>query len=76
MKTQHIKFEILKDRLSLFYWNLIKLSLVLNIVLSGQICQDNFHSFCDVSDDITRKLDVCHREACGSIVSILLRFDR
>ena len=76
MKTQHLKFEILKERLSLFYCNHIQLNFVLNMLSIGQICKQIFHPFEDVKDDVTRSLDVCHRSACESIVSKLLEFDR
>ena len=46
------------------------------MLLMGHICKQNFHPFDDVKDDVTRSLDVCHRSACESIVSKLLRFDR
>ena len=39
MKTQHIKFEILKERLSLFDCNLIQHDFVLNMFSIGQICK-------------------------------------
>ena len=61
MKTQHIKFEILNERLSVFKCNLIQLNFVLNILLIGRICDANFHPFGDVRDDVTRSLNVCHR---------------
>ena len=61
MNTQHIKFEILNERLSVFKCNLIQLNFVLNILVIDRICDENFHSFDDVRDDVTRSLDVCHR---------------
>ena len=61
MKTQHIKIEILKERLRLLYCNLIQHNFVLNIFSSGQICKEIFHPFGDVMDDVTKSLDVCHR---------------
>ena len=61
MKTQHIKFEILNERLTLFKYNLIQLNFVLNMLVIGRICNANFHTFDDVKDDVTRTLDVCHR---------------
>ena len=74
MNTKHIKFEILIDRLCLFNYNLKQLNVVLNLII-GQNCKENFHPFGDVSDDVTRAFDTCHRLAYGSIVSNLLRFD-
>ena len=53
MKTQHIKFEILKEILSLFYCYLIQHNSVLNMLSTGQICKVNFHPFGDVMDDVT-----------------------
>ena len=76
MKTQHIKFEILKERLSLFYCNLIRCIFVLNMFSIGRICKEKFHSFGDVMDDVTKILDVCLGLAFDSIVSKPLRFDR
>ena len=61
MKTQHIKFEILNDRLSVFKCNRIQLNFVQNILVICRICDVNFHPFGDVKDDITGTLDVCHR---------------
>ena len=61
MKTQHIKFEILNERLTLFKCNLIQLNFVLNMLVIGRIGNANFHSFGDDRDDVTRSLDVCHR---------------
>ena len=29
--------------------------------LRDSVTPENFHPFCDVRDDITRSLDVCHR---------------
>ena len=52
MKTQHIKFEILNERLSVFKCNLIQLNFVQNILVIGRICDANFHLFGDVSDDV------------------------
>ena len=46
------------------------------MVLVGQFLNKRFLPFGDVSDDVTRSLDVCHKQACRSIVSKLLRFDR
>ena len=60
MKTQHIKFEILNERLSVFKSNLTQINFVQNILVIGQICDANFHPFGDVRDDVTRSLDVCH----------------
>ena len=57
MKTQHIKFETLKERLSLFDCNLIQHNFVLNIFSIGQICKENFHPFGEVMDDVTKNLD-------------------
>ena len=54
MKTQHIKFEILKERLSLYYCNLIQHNFVLDMFSIGQICEENFHPFGDVMDDVTK----------------------
>ena len=61
MKTQHIKFEILNERLSVFKCNLILLNFVLNVLVFGRIYDANFHPFGDVRDDVTKSLDVCHR---------------
>ena len=61
MKTQHIKIEILKERLRLFYCNFIQHNFVLNIFSIGQICKEIFYPFGDVMDDVTKSLDVCHR---------------
>ena len=61
MKTQHIKFEILNERLSVFKCNLIQRNCVQNILVIGQICNANFQPFGDVRDDVIRSLDVCHR---------------
>ena len=61
MKTQHIKFEILNERLTLFKCNLIQLNFVLDMLVSSRICNANFHTFDDVKDDVTRSMDVCHR---------------
>ena len=61
MKTQHIQFEILNERLSVFKSNLIQLNFVLNMLVIDRICNANFHPFDDVRDDVTRSLDVCHR---------------
>ena len=61
MKTQHIKFEILNERLSVFKCNLIQLNFVQNILMIGRICDANFHPFGDDRDDVTSSLDVCHR---------------
>ena len=60
MKTQHIKFKILKERLSLFNCNFIQHNFVLNMFSIGQICKENFHPFGDVMDDATKTFDVCH----------------
>ena len=57
MKTQHIKFEILKERLSLLDCYLIQHNFVLNMCSIGQICKENFHPFGVVMDDITKDLD-------------------
>ena len=59
MKTQHIRFEILKEILSLFYCNLIQHNFVLNTFSIGGICKENFHLFGDVIDDVTKNLDFC-----------------
>ena len=61
MKTQHIKFEILNKRLSVFRCNLIQLYFVQNTLVIGRICDANFHPFGDVMDDVTKSLDNCHR---------------
>ena len=47
MKTQHIPSEILKERLSLVYCNLVQLNVVvaLNMFSIGQICKENVHPF-------------------------------
>ena len=54
MKTQHIKFEILKERLSLLYCNLIRRDFVLKMFSIGQICNENLHAFGDFMDDVTK----------------------
>ena len=59
MKTQHLKFEILKERQSLFYCNLIQPDFVLNMFSIGQICKENFHPFGDVMDAVTKIFDIC-----------------
>ena len=41
MKTQHIKFEILNERLNLFKNNLIQLNFVLDMLVIGRICNTN-----------------------------------
>ena len=61
MKTQHMKFEILTERLSVFKCNLIQLNFLQNILVIGLMCDANFHPFGDVRDDVTRSLDDCHR---------------
>ena len=61
MKSQHIKFEILKERLSLFYCNLIQHNFVLYMLSNGQICKVNIRPFGEIIDDVTKILDVCHR---------------
>ena len=48
MKTQHIKFEILNERLILFNCNLKQLNFVLNMLVVGRICNAIFHPFGDV----------------------------
>ena len=37
MKTQHLKFEILKERLCLFYYNI---NFVLNMLSIGKLCKE------------------------------------
>ena len=54
MKTQHIKYEIPNERLSVFKCNLIQLNFVQNILVIGRICDANFHPFGDIRDDVTR----------------------
>ena len=44
--------------------------------LIGQICKENFHTFGDVMDDVTKSLDPCYRKAFELIVSKLLQFDK
>ena len=61
MKTQHIKFEILKERLSLYYCTLIQHYFGLNKLSTGQICKENIHPFGEIIDDVTESLNVCHR---------------
>ena len=63
MKTQHIKFEILNERLTLSNSNLIQLNFVQNTSMRviGRIFNTKFHPFVDVRDDVTRRLDDCHR---------------
>ena len=60
MKVQHIKFEILTERQSLFNCNLIGLQLifVLNMFSIGQIVKENFHPFGDDRVDVTSRLSV------------------
>ena len=41
MKTQHIKFEILNESLSVFKCNLLQLNFVQNILVIGRICDGN-----------------------------------
>ena len=69
MKTQHMIFEIPSKRLSLLHYNLIHFNFALNIFLIVQFFKENVHPIGDVSDDVTRSLDVCHRQVCGSTVS-------
>ena len=76
MKTQHTKFDILKERLSLFYCNLIQHYFELNMFSIGRICKEKFHPFVDVMDDVIKILDVWQGSVFDSIVSNLLRFDR
>ena len=52
MKMQHINFEILKARLSLFYCNHIQLNFVLNMFSTGKICKEIFHPFGVVMNDV------------------------
>ena len=59
-ETQQIKFEILKERLSLFFCNLIQHNFVLDMFSTDKICEENFHPFGDVMYDITKNLDACH----------------
>ena len=61
IKTQHIKYEILKERISLIYCNLTQHNSVLNMFSIGQIFTENVHLFGDVMDDVTKYLDVYHR---------------
>ena len=68
MKTQHIKFRILKERLCLFYCNLVQHNFVLDIFSIGQIFEENFHPFGDVMDDVTKNLDACQGLAFDSFV--------
>ena len=56
MKTQHIKFEILNERLTLFKCNLMQLNFIINML----VINANFYAFGDVKDDVSRSLDVCH----------------
>ena len=76
MKTQRIKCEILKDRLGLFYCNLIQLNFVLNMFSIVQICKESFRPYGDIRDDVTRRLDANNNLAYESFVSKLLRSDR
>ena len=57
---QHIQFEILKERLSLFNCNLKQHNFVLNMFPVGPICKENNHPFGEVMEDVTKNLDVCH----------------
>ena len=68
MKTQHIKFEILNERLSLFFCNIIQLNFVLNMFLIGQVCKETFALFGGVKDDVTRSFRVF---AIGKLVNKL-----
>ena len=61
MKTQHIKFEILSERLRLFYCNTLQHNFVPNIFSIGQICKENVNPFGVAMDDVTTSLDVCRR---------------
>ena len=63
MKMQHIKFEILKERLCLFYCNYmyIQHNFVHNMFSIGQICKENFQPFGDVMVDVTKSLNACHK---------------
>ena len=72
MKTQHIQFEFLNERLSVFKCNLIQLNFVLNMLMIGRICNANFHPFGDVIPDVTRSLDVCHRWEIDRIESFVI----
>ena len=54
MKTQHIQFEILNERPTVFSCSHIQLNFVLNMLVIGRICNVNFHPFNDVRDDVIR----------------------
>ena len=54
MKTQHIKFEILKEKQSLFDCNLKQHNFVINMLLIGQNCKEKNHPFGEVMDDVTK----------------------
>ena len=54
MKTQHIKFEILKERQSLFDCNLKQHNFVINMLSIGQSCKEKNHPFGEVMDDVTK----------------------
>ena len=58
MKMKNIKFKILNEKRNLFNCNLMRLNFVLNTLLIGQMCKETFHLFSDVSDNVTRSLDV------------------
>ena len=76
MKTQHIKFEILKERLSLFYCNIIQHNFVLDMFSIGQICEENFHPFGDVMDDFTKMWMLGTGKLLIQLLQNFLRFDR
>ena len=42
-------------------FNFIQHNFVLNTFSIDQICNENFHSFGDVMDDVTKSLVACHR---------------
>ena len=54
MKTQHIKFEILKERQSLFDCDLKQHNFVRNMISIGQSCKEKNHPFVEVLDDVTK----------------------
>ena len=54
MKTQHIKFEILKERQSLFDCNLKQHNFVINMLSIGQSRREKYHPFGEVKDDVTK----------------------
>ena len=67
MKTLHIKFEILKERINVLYCNLIQHNCVLNMFSIGKICKEKIDPFGDVMDDVIKSLDA----AAGKLLNPL-----